>query len=501
MRQRKHVLFRPLLILGLVLGVTTATFSVADETEWTSPASGEATVFSPNHVGGASGHEDERDADIYPAVAYDPSTGRYLTVWLTARNAGSSSDGFDVYGVFLDRTGKPVGSEFRVSDDNTAARNGIPTVAAGSGEFAVAWAAKEGTCRVYVQRVTDASYRADRLLASGTEHRHSPSLAYNPARHRYALAYVAGDDYLPPTFFGADTTDCGNNASSTSGIRATEFYFSGDSPVIGSLLDVSDVNSGAFRPNLTYSNTLSQYLVAWEDRRNAGGEAYRFDVYAQRLSGDMTVAASDIALATGGDYTNYDTSATWTPRPAMAGGDDHFLATWFSREVEDSAVIWSVEGNLISSGGTPGTVFTITQMSFAQSHAGQSPNGFLSAAYASTAQEYLVGMTSHLESARGYLSLARIQRISGDGQLLKTDGSPQSTPGIGYSVDYENDDQIAMALAANPVSGVGTADYMTVYAKHQRAQTAQDCDIWSVRVQIPAPYLKSVYLPLISKGG
>jgi len=500
MRQREHVPFRPLLILGLVVGVTVIAFWVADETGWALPANGEATIFSPSRVGGASGHEDERDADLYPAVAYDPSTGRYLTVWLTARNASSSSDGFDVYGVFLDRTGQPVGSEFRISDENTVACNGLPTVAAGSGEFAVAWTAKDATCRIYVQRVTDASYCADRLLASGIGHHHSPSLVYNPARHRYALAYVAGDDYLPPTFFGADTDDCGNNASSTSGIRAVEFYFSGDSPVAGTVLDLSDVSSGAFRPHLAYSSALNQYLVGWEDRRNVSGQAYRFDVYAQRLSGNMTIAGSDIALATGGDYTNYDTSATWTARPAVAGGGDHFLTTWFSREVEDTAAIWSVEGNLISSGGTPGTVFTVAQMSFAQSHAGQSPTGFLSVAYASTAQEYLVGMTSHLESVWGYLSLARIQRISHDGQLLKKDGSAQNTPGVGYSVDYENDDQIAIGLAVNPVSGAGTADYMAVYAKHRTDQTAQDFDLWSVRVQIPAPYVKSVYLPLVSKG-
>jgi len=498
-RGREHVLFRPLLMWGLMLGVMIGAFGVADETGRASPASGEATIFSPNRVGGASGHEDARDADLYPAVAYDPSTGRYLAVWLTARNAGSSSDDFDVYGVFLDRTGQPAGSEFRISDDNTAARNGLPTVSAGNGEFAVVWAAREGTCRIYVQRIIDASYRADRLLVSGIGHHHSPSLVYNPVRHRYALAYVAGDDYLPPTFFGADTADCGNDASSSSGVWATEFYFSGDSPVTGTVLELSDVSGGAFRPHLAYSRALSQYLVAWEDRRSAGGETYRFDVYAQRLSGDMTVAGSDVALAAGGDYTNYDTSATWTPRPAVAGGGEHFLATWFSREVADSAVIWSVEGSLISSAGTPGTVFTVARTSFAQSHAGQSPAGFLSAAYASTAQEYLVGMTSHLESVWGYLSSARIQRISSDGQLLKIDGSSQSAPSVGYSVDYENDDQIAMGLAVNPVSGADTADYMAVYARHRTDQTAQDFDVWSVRVQIPAPYVKSVYLLLVSK--
>jgi hypothetical protein len=239
--------------------------------------------------------------------------------------------------------------------------------------------------------------------------------------------------------------------------------------------------------------------VAWEDRRSAGGETYRLDVYAQRLSSDMALAGSDIALAAGGYYTNYDTSATWTPRPAVAGGGDRFLVTWCSREAKDSALIWSVEGNLISSGGTPGTVFTVAQMSFAQLHAGQSPTGFLSAAYASTVQEYMVGMTSHLESVWGYLSSARIQRISNNGQLLRMDGSVQSAPGVGYAVDYANEDQIALGLAVNPASGADSADHMAVYARHRTDQPPQDIDIWSVRGQVPHPY--SVYLPLVCRGG
>lgn len=500
MRRRKQVLIRPLLTWGLVLGATVMASWAADKSSWALPASGEASIFSPNRVGGASGYEDPRDADLYPAVAYDPSTGRYLAVWLTARNASSPSDGLDVYGVFLDGAGRPVGSEFGISDDNTAALSGPPTVAAGNGEFAVAWTARDGTCQIYVQRITDASYRADHLLVSGTSHHHSPSLVYNPVRYRYVLAYVDGDDYLPPTVSGADTGDCGNNASSTSGIGVIDFYFGGDSPVTGPALDVSDVHSGTFRPHLAYSPALDQYLVAWEDRRSAGGEAYRLDVYAQRLSGELTLIGSDIALTVGGDYANYDASATWTPRPAVAGGADRFLTTWFSREAEGSAVIWSAEGSLVSSEGTPGTVFTVAQMSFAQSHLGQAPLGFLSAAYATTAQEYLVGMTSHLESLWGYISFARIQRIRSDGQLLKMDGSPQSAPSIGYSVDYENDDQIAIGLAVNPVSGAGSSDYMAVYAKHRTDQTAQDFDIWSVRVQIPAPLGNCVYLPFVSKG-
>ena len=474
--------------------------TIMREIGWASSSNGAATIFSPNRIGGASGYNDERDVDIYSAIAYDPAVGRYLVVWMTPRNARSSSEGFDVYGVFLDQTGKAMGSEFRISDDNTAARSAPPAVAAGNGEFAVAWTKRGTPCQIYVQRIVDSASRSDRLLVSGTGHHHSPALVYNRARRRYVLAYVEGDDYLPPTFFGAQTADCGNNASSTSRIKEMEFYFSGDSPVKGSDINISDGNAGAFRPRLAYSAGLSQYLVVWEDRRNAGGETYRFDVYAQRLGSHLTITGSNFPLATGGDYTNYDTSATWTPRPVAAGGNDHFLAAWFERSVEDDAVIWSVKGRLVSTTGTGGTPFIIAEMPFAQSHAGQSPTGFLAAAYLNTAQEYMVGLTTHLESLWGYRSFALVQRVNNNGQLLRKDGTLQDTPGVGYSVDYENEDQIAIGVATNPVGGVRMADYMVVYGKHLRNEPAQDYDIWSVRIQIPAPYQKSVYLPFVYKG-
>jgi hypothetical protein len=483
-----------------MLGLMVAAAHEAGEAGFASPADGQATIFPPDHVGGTSGQGDARDADVYPAVDFAASTGQYLAVWLSARNASSVSDGLDVYGVFLDGSGKPVTSEFRISDENNAARNGPPAVVAGNGEFAVAWTAREGTCRIYVQRVVDSAVGADRLLASGSGQRHSPSLVYNPTRQRYALAYVAGGDYLPPTLFGADTGDCGDNASSASTIQATEFHFSGESPVVESPVDVSDVSDGAFRPNMAYSSGLNQYLVAWEDRRSAEGEAYRFDIYAQRMSGELATVGSDIPLAVGGDYTNYDTSASWTPRPAVAGGGDGFLVAWFSRDTENSALIWSAEGKLISSGGTATTAVTLARMSFAQPHPGQSPTGFLAAAYASVAEEYLVGITSHLESVWGYLSSARIQRVSHGAHLLKMDGSAQNTASVGYALDYENEDQIALGLSVNAESGSDAADFLAVYARHGTDQAPQDIDIWGVRVRVPTPHPYGVYLPLVCGG-
>jgi hypothetical protein len=353
------------------------------------------------------------------------------------------------------------------------------------------------TCQIAVQRITDSSSRSDQVLVSATDHLHSPNLTYNPARQRYLLAYVVGEDYLPPTLFGAETADCGNNASSTSRIKAVEFNFQNDIPQPANPFDVSDVNGGAFRPRLAYHAGLNQYLLAWEDRRNASGQTYAFDVYAQRLNGDLSMAGGDIVLALGGDYTNFDASATWTPRPVVAVGATKFLLAWFSRAVQGTAVVWSVTGRLVAGSGSPAAAFKIMQMTFAQSHSLQPPTGFLAATYSSFTQEYLVGMTSHLESLWGYLSLALIQRLGSNGQLRKLDGTAQSLPSVGYSVDYENDDQIALGLAANPIVAPSLPDYLVVYSKHVEDRPSQDFDIWGTGIDIK----NYAFLPTVLKIG
>lgn len=466
----------------LEVGAVLLVFFLASVTVLASVTGGPATVAPPVRLGGASGNSDQRDADIYPAVAYDSTSSRFLVVWLSPRNAGSQSDGFDVYGRFLNPSGQPTGNEFRISDTNSAARSSLPAVVAGNGAFVVAWTMRGGSCQIRMQRVIDASAHPDQSLVTGSGHRHSPDLVYNAARQRYVIAFVEGDDYLPPTIGGAQTADCGNNANSTSRVKALEFALNGDAPAPGATRDVSDAANGGFRPRLAYSSNLDQYLVAWEDRRNAAGQAGAFAVFAQRLAADTSPIGSDLTLANNGDYSNYDTSATWTPRPVVAAAEDRFLVAWFAQAREDDARIWSVMARLAPASGPASAEILVARMTFAESHTGAAPSGFLAAAYLSPSQEFMVGLSSHLESIWGYLSLARIQRVTKDGQLLKLDGTVRSEPGVGTSIDSDNDDQIGLALTANPTGYTGTADYLAAYSKHAPGLAGQDFDIWGGRI-------------------
>jgi hypothetical protein len=445
---------------------------------------GQIALAPPVRIGGASGLGDERDADVYPVLAYDPVTQRYLSVWLSVRNATSINDGLDVYGIFLDQAGQPVGSEFRISDSNTAARNGPPAVAVGQDGFVVAWTVRGSRCHLYVQQVSNNNPRSDQLLSlESVVHHHSPRLVYHSARRSYTVAYVAGEDYLPPTLSGAAVADCGDNAAGPSQIRMMEFTLEGGVPVPAAPVAVSPGNGAAYRPSLAYGEALDQYLVAWEDRRSEGADPYRFDVYARRWDGGLVAQGNEFPLATSGSYVNDNTLTTWTPRPALAAGNSHFLAAWFWRTASDSATAWSVQARLIAATGAPQPPFTVAQITFTQSHAGNAPAGFLGAAYAGGAQEYLVAMTSHMESLRGYFSLARFQRVSAGGQLLALDGSVQSAPAAGYAVDSSYEDQIGVALTVGQTANSST-EYVFAYSKRTPRQHARDIDIWGVHIQL-----------------
>jgi hypothetical protein len=453
-------------------------------------------ILGPYYRAGFAGKGDQRDADTNPAIAYDETTKRFLAVWMTAVNADSSTDGFDVYGIFLNQGGSPLGSAFRISDSNTVARNGSASVVAGNGEFLVTWTKRGGNCQIYTQRITNSSSQADVLLISGSGHHHSSDIVYNPIRARYAIAYVAGDDYLPPKFFNSDTDDCGNNASSASQIKLTEFHFSNGVLISDATVNISGTG-GAFRPRLAFSDQMMTYFVVWEDRQNVSVD-FSFDVYGQRLNNNLAPIGNNIILDSDKNYVNVDDSATWTPRPVVTGGESEFFVTWFSHQSLGSTEDWSVLGSLVPATGSPGAAFSIAHMTYAVSHVGQAPTGFLDVAYAVSVQEYLVGLSSHLESLWGYLSFALVQRIDTNGQLLRQDGTLQNQSGVGTSIDFALDDQIGITMAVVP-SQLEIANYAVLYSKHAVNQHSQDFDIWSAIFRVASPDIKTLYLPISFK--
>lgn len=488
-------LFVTCLVMAVVfMGVPASTPAQAS---LAAPASFIATLATSNKIGGQSSLGDARDADIYPAVAF--AAGRFLVVWLSVRNASGSTDGFDIYGVFINADGLPIGNGFRVSDSNTVARNSTPAIATNGSEFVVAWASKLSTCQIYVQRITDATTKSDRPLLTGATNLHSPSLAYNATSQKYSMAYVDGDDYLPPSFFGSSTSTCGNTSASTSGIKALEFSMTGDVPTASTPITITDVSKGAFRPRITFSRSLNKHLIVWEDRRSAGASAYRFDVYAQRLGSDLSKPDANVVLDSGLDYTNLDTSATWTPRPVVTSGNNQFVTAWFRHQVQDGASTWTLVSNRVPDAGAVLTPTAAAEMTFATGHSGQSPSGYAELVAVNAGNEFVMGFTSHQESVFGYLSSALVQRIDANGNLMEMNGKPQTEVGVGNSVDYQLDDQLNLGMAVNETGGL--ASVLVAYGKHAVQQHSRDFDVWSTRMQVLTKDLPlKTYTPVIGRS-
>jgi hypothetical protein len=464
-------------------------------------AAAPATVADPTWVGGSSGGSDQRrDADVMPAVAYDPTTRQYLAVWLSPRRADSSGDGLDLIAVFLNQQGQPASAPFYISDRNNVARNARPSVAAGpGGRFAVVWTVRGRPCRIAAELVTAARNQTDRILIADTADAHAPDVAYQPVRDNFLLTFSSGEDYLPPTLLGANTADCGNNVSSTARIDLAEFAFINGVPMTARRVTLSGAQ-GAFRPRVARSPAGGSLLVVWEDRRaGSTDQPNRFDVYAQQLSSNLVAQGGNLLLASGSHYYLEDDSATWTPRPAVAAGNTGFLVAWFDHQPQAAIQNWSVQAAFVPATGAPGTPFPIAGTSYAQQHLGEAPTGSLSLAYSRAMGEYLVGFTLYTESFFGYLSSALVQRVGASGQLLRVDGSLLPEPGIGRAVDYAVDNQLFVALAENPNSGPDISDVLVLYSKRRPGGHARDMDIYGARVTYPVAAYHYAFLPAVTR--
>lgn len=462
-----------------------------------SAAAGKLRFQAPQAVMQHGGQDDQRDADLYPAIAYDAQSRRYLAVWMSPRNAGSDTDAFDLYGRFLDANGQPQGSEFRISDGNSVARSGQPTVAAGDAGFVVAWTARGSPCRIYVQAVTDSAAKQDKPVnIQVSAHQHSPRLLYDTVRRRFVLVYVVGSDYLPPKLGAGSVADCGDAVDSSSQVWAADLRFDQGAPKLADPLAVSEALGGAFRPSIGYSAGDDSYVVAWEDRRGLAGVPNLFHVYAQRLDGDLTLTGNNIALMEFGDYTNGTAAATWTPRPAVAGGNGGFLVAWYTHEHSNQVDVWRLASSLLLPGGATKNAQLWGEMTLLDPAADEGPAGFVGAIYQPAYDEFLVATSAYLDTVTGYYSTVRLQRVDAEGKLLALDGTALASAGIGVAVDSSAGDQIGVALAANSSPQASHA-YLLAYARHAEQASGPDFDIWSVRGAFGDG--RNLYLPVLRK--
>lgn len=432
--------------------------------------------FGLVEVGGDPG-DDERAVDSQTVTAYDKKGDRFLTVWLSARNATNADSGFDVYGRFHRANGRPMGSEFRISDDGGVAANTKPAIATGRRGFLVAWTEAAGDCFVRAQVVVNRRNRRDFTL-SGAGGSHSPALAHNRKNDTFLLAFVRGSDYLPPSLFGAESDDCGDSASSASGIFGKALRDRGKKrPRTVESYRISDVHKGAFRPQVTFEPGTGEFVVVWEDRRRHASPDV-FDLAAQRIADTgRRQRGSDRLIVRG---IQAGTVAPWSPRPAIASSRRGYLVTYFVGN--NTGSVW--RANAVSLDPDLETVRSrvLTTMVYGSSHPGDEPTASASLSFSNALNAYLYVQSAQFESLWGYVSTVTAVRITPSGLPRRLDGRKAKPGSVGEALDFTLDTQQQPVVVAAPRSGNLT--FLVVFSKHEPDNEEKDFDIWASRVRL-----------------
>ncbi len=231
-----------------------------------------------------------------PSVAI-AADGAFIVAWKDNRNSD-----WDIYAQRFDPNGNPIGTNFRVNNDEGNANQGSPSLATfANGSFVIAWAdQRSGNFDIYAQRFDPSGNPIGNNLRinddGGTAYQSWPSLAATPD--------------------GAFVVAWSDQRNGNSDIYAQRFDPSGNP--IGANFRVNDDEGTAYQswPSLA-STPNGAFVATWPDQR--GGN---FDIYSQRFDSNGTPIGTNFRV-------NDDKGAANQGAPAVAAlPDGAFIVVW-----------------------------------------------------------------------------------------------------------------------------------------------------------------------------
>jgi uncharacterized repeat protein (TIGR01451 family) len=309
-------------------------------------------------------------SQTYPTAAYDGHQS-YLVVWQDARN--STGTAYDIYGQMVDITGTLPGINLSIC---TAARDQyFPAVASDAeDEFLVTWQdSRHGDWDIYGQRVSnEGALSGDNFeISTAPSDQCFPALAYNSAEDNYLIVW---QDHRNGSWdiYGRCVSSGGNQGGDFAIAVATEsqerpdvVYNSTDNEFLiiwqdyrnanwdiygrrvssqcsplGDEFPVSEVSERQWYPALVYNSSDNQYLAVWWDYRNATTDG---DIYGQRLSPEGELLGLDLAISEADGLQ-------WFPDVAYSSFDNDYLVVWGdSRNLTSTA--FDLYGQRVASDG------------------------------------------------------------------------------------------------------------------------------------------------------
>ena len=301
--------------------------------------------FRVNELAGPSG------ANQYSSSIVVDNNGNYTIVWSDCRNVDS-----DIYAQRYLNDGTPIGTNFKVNDDESGTYQSNPSIAAdSSGNFIITWKDKRnGGFDIYAQRyLNDGTPIGINLKVNddeGSTEQGSPSIAaygsgnfiitwkdYRNGRNDIYVQLYSNDGTPTGTNFIVTDEDShvgvydiaiaadnsGNFIITWSDFRNHSYdiyaqQYSSDGTPLGSSFRVNDDQRNAIQCSSGIAaNGNGNFIIAWTDYR-----LDNYDIYAQLYSSDGTVIGTNLKI-------NDDEGSTKQNSPSIAvDGNENFIVTW-----------------------------------------------------------------------------------------------------------------------------------------------------------------------------
>jgi hypothetical protein len=284
-----------------------------------------------------------------PRVVYNRTSHEYLVVWFGSGLYGAPDRFFEVFGQRLDRTGKVIGTNFRIS--HTADLGKVNTnFVRSSGPCDVAW---NSTTNEYLvvwkgmgepEDVVKMEIYGQRLKASGelfenyfrishttnqgkNFHAGEPAIAYNDRANQYFVVWTGTYKNESQTeVFGVGLSAIGKVLSGTHEMRVSQ---------------VTDVgpDRAASSPQVVYNSANTEYFVVFQANALRGeGNANTYEIFGQRIdAGTLTeIGENDLRVSKSMEIGNLASE----PTIAFNSAAKEYFVTWLSSRQDGTSEIY-----------------------------------------------------------------------------------------------------------------------------------------------------------------
>ena len=270
---------------------------------------------------------------------------------------------------------------------------------------------RDGGWRIYGQWVVNGELDGQNFLISiAASEQRDPAVAYNSSKDEYLVVWWDDRDRVLTGYnlYGRLIAGQGEAGANDCPIATAP----GDQQV----------------PDVTYNNTVGEYLVVWQDDRYGD-----WDIYGRRIADDCAPSDNEFGISR-------VSGRQWYPAVAHDSVHNRYLTVWWDNR-NSPASADDIYGQILSSDGSPlsGNFPVSTAAGF---------QGRADVAWNSTVHDYLVVWADNRNTVSSGFDIYA-QRVSSQGELLDGESNPGADPAVNLAVSRATGDQDHPTVVCN----------------------------------------------------